>query len=36
VAFELEDQHHRGHGLWFATGTVDQFIEVRRIKAERI
>ena len=24
VAFELEDQHHRGHGFWFESGTNDQ------------
>jgi hypothetical protein len=36
VAFELEDQHHRGHGFWFESGTNDQDIEVRGIKAERI
>jgi hypothetical protein len=36
VAFELEDQHHRGHGFWFESGTNYQRIEVRGIKAERI
>jgi hypothetical protein len=36
VAFELEDQHHRGHGFWFESGTHDQQIEVYKIKAERI
>jgi hypothetical protein len=36
VAFELEDQHHRGHGFCLETGAGDQYIEIRRIKAERI